>query len=182
MVNTKFQHRTPFILPTKVTLKLAELHHLLTIYHWQTSLPLFSTLSNEHIALRYKTQHLRNKHAKMCKHYSHCYFSGFYFCPPLSTPSSQAYTSWGGSNNFPFSVYLGERTVKYSSQDPPSQKKVSLALCKLWDIRSSVHYCTEGDVKKSYSKISSLTRLWEYLEQVSNLVWNSLFAVGNFVR
>ena len=25
-------------------------------------------------------------------------------------------------------------------------------------------------------------QLWEYLERVTNLVWNSLFAVGNLVR
>ena len=59
MVNPKFQHHTPFVLPKKVTLKLASLHGSIYIRHWQRSLPLYPPFSNEHIALQRKTRHLQ---------------------------------------------------------------------------------------------------------------------------
>ena len=149
MVNTKFQHHTPFVLPTKVTLKLAELHCLLNFYQWKISLPLFPPLANDHITLRHKTQYLRNPYAKTSTHYLHSYSSRFSFPPSLSTPSSKTYLSWDSLDTTPLLLYLGAWTVKYSPQDPPPQKKVSLVWCQLCDILSSVHYCTEGDVQIS---------------------------------
>ena len=158
MVNPTFQHHAPFVIPTNITLKLAALCRLLHICHWQRSLPILPNFSNKHIVLRHKTQHLRYSHAKTCTHYLHCYLSVFYFHPPLSTPSSQYYVSWDGSDNYPISVYLGKWTVKYSLKDSPPQNKVSLSWCKLCGICSSLHYCTEGDVQSSNSKILLLTR------------------------
>ena len=79
VVNPKIQHHRPFVLPPKVSRKLTELHLLIHLCHWQRSLPLFPPFSNTHIALRHKTQHLRNLHVKMCKHCSHHYFSVIIF-------------------------------------------------------------------------------------------------------
>ena len=116
IVNTKYQHQTPFVIPTKVTVKLAALHRLLLLHHWKRSFPHFFPLSNEHIALRSKTLHLRNPHAKTCTHYLHRYFYPDCFCPSVLTPISQAYAPWYGSDNYPLSVYLGGWTVKYNLQ------------------------------------------------------------------
>ena len=35
MVNPMFQHHTPFVQPTEVTLKLASLYHIIFIHHWK---------------------------------------------------------------------------------------------------------------------------------------------------
>ena len=123
MVYPKFHHNTPFVLPTKVTLKLAALHCILHFHHWQRILPILPPLSNEHIILRHKTQHLINMHDKTCKHYLHRYFYGFSFHPPLSTPSSQAYASWDCLDTSLLLVYLGEWTAKYNFAGPIFKKK-----------------------------------------------------------
>ena len=52
---------------------------LLPLPFWKRSLPLFPPLSNYNIALRCKTQHIQNQHAKIFTYYSHCYFSEIIF-------------------------------------------------------------------------------------------------------
>ena len=123
MVNPKFQHHTPFVLPAKVTMNLATLHCIIHIHQRQRSITLYPNFSNDHIAMRHKTQHLRNPHETPCTHSLHRYFSGFYFHPPLSATSFQAYASWEGLDTPPLSIYLGEWTVKYSLKHPPSPKQ-----------------------------------------------------------
>ena len=80
------------------------------------------------------------------------------FRPLWSISSSQAYASSDGLYTYPLSVYLCKRTTKYSSQDPPPQNKVIFSWCQLCDVRSSVHYCTYGDVQSLNNKILSLPR------------------------
>ena len=41
MVTSKFQHHPLFVIPTKVTLNLEAIHHLLTLPHWQRIITLF---------------------------------------------------------------------------------------------------------------------------------------------
>ena len=64
IVNTKFQHHTPFVIPTKLTLKLSVIHSLIPLCNWQRSLPIFPPFSNKHNALQRITRHLRNLYAK----------------------------------------------------------------------------------------------------------------------
>ena len=85
MVNPIFEHHTPFVLPTKVTLKLAELHIISNLQCCQKILPILPPLSNENIALWCKTQHLQNTHAKTCTHYLHHYFYGFFSFSAINT-------------------------------------------------------------------------------------------------
>ena len=140
MVNPKFQHHTPFVIPTKVTLELAERHCLIYLHHLQISLPLLPPLSNEHIALRRKLNTFKILMQKRVHITYTAIYPDFFVHPPLSTPSSQAYASWCGSDTSPFSVYLGEKNVKYSSQDPPSPQNIhvfgSITLTKLEDDNS----------------------------------------------
>ena len=114
MVDPKFQHRTPFALPTKLTLKLAVLHCLLTLHHLQIILPLSPPLLNEYMSLQHITWHLWNLHTKTCTHYLCRYFSRFYFTSLLSTQSYKYYVSWYGSDNSPLLVDFGKWAVKYS--------------------------------------------------------------------
>ena len=159
MVNPKFQHHAPFLLTTKVTLKLAALCRLHHLHHWQRSIHLLPPLSNEHITLRRKTQHLWNPHDKMWTYYFYHYFSRSYFHPPISTKLSQAYASWDGSNTPPLLVYLGEWIVKYSFVITPLPKIIVFGIKRhLCDICSLVHYCTEGNVQRLSSKILLLPR------------------------
>ena len=65
MVNPNFQHHRPFVLTTEVTMKLTALHLLIPFHSWQRSLPILTSLSNAHIALQHKTQHVQNLHANI---------------------------------------------------------------------------------------------------------------------
>ena len=98
----KSKNLTPHTLcfTKKLTQKLASLHHILPLYHWQRSLPLLPPFSNEHITLWRKTRHLWYQYMKMFTHYLHHYFSEYSFRPPLSTPSSRSYMSWYGLDTF----------------------------------------------------------------------------------
>ena len=75
----------------------------------------------------------------------------------LSTPSSLYYEATESLDNSPFYVYLVELRLKYGSQDPPFQNKVTFSWCQLCDVNSSVHYCTEGYVQIPNKEILSLT-------------------------
>ena len=91
MINPKIQHHQPFVLPPKVLGELIEFNILITIPHWKISLHLFPPLSNSHIALQHKTQHLLKMYTKTCKHYLYHYLSELSFRYLLSTPISQYY-------------------------------------------------------------------------------------------
>ena len=145
MVNTTFQHHPPFVLPINLTLKLAALHRLLLLHHWQRSLPLFPTLSNECIALRHKTQHLWNIHTR-CLNITYTVIS----------PNSL------------FGLRYQHQVIELGRPQTVRillpywftwvNKKVSLAWCHIWDVRSSVQYCTEVDLQSSNKKVLLLTR------------------------
>ena len=132
MVNSIFQHRTPFVLPTNVTLKLASINNLFPLRHWQRSLTLFPHLSNEHIALRRKNQHLRNQYSKMCTHYLHQYFSESYFSLRYQHQVINLIRLGIFFYTYPLLVYLGELTIKYSLQDPLPRKSEFGMVSNFW--------------------------------------------------
>ena len=74
-INPKAHHYQPFVLPPKVSEKLAAIYLLIHITHWKISLPLLLSLKNARITLRHKAQQLKNMYAKACKQYLHHYFS-----------------------------------------------------------------------------------------------------------
>ena len=119
-------------------------------------LTLFPPFPNENIALRHKTQLLLKLACEHCTHFLNRYLSWSPFRPLLLTPSSQSCASWGGLDNYSLSFDLGEWTVEYISQDPPSQNKVTFSWCQICDIRSSLHSCTEVYLQSSNNKILSL--------------------------
>ena len=153
MVNPKSQYHRPIVIPKKVTLKLKALHHLIHLTERKISLHLLPPLSNAHIDFRSKNQHLQNLHAKACKHYLHHYLWESYFRPMISTPIYWSYDTSDGSDTSPLSAYLGEWTVKYSPKDPPFRNTVNFSWCKISDVNSLVHYCTEGYVQSPNKKI-----------------------------
>ena len=158
MVNPKIQQHRPFLLPPKVSGKLTTCNLIPLFNHWQISLPLLPMLPNAHIALRHRTQHLRNLHSKNCKHYFHHYLFKSSFQTPRSTPSYWSYETLNRSDIYKLSVYLGECTLNYSSKYLPSQNKVTFSWCQLCDVNSAVHCFNEGDVKIPNKKILLLTR------------------------
>ena len=111
MVNQKIQHHWSFVILIKVTLKLAVPYIFIPHIHWQRSIAILPTLSNAHIGLRCKTRHLRNMHAKRCKHCLHHYFYKPSFQPMLSTPSSWYCETADSPDTYSLSIYLGEWTV-----------------------------------------------------------------------
>ena len=138
MVNIKFQHHTPFLLPTKVTLKPVELHPNIYLRPLQRSLPLISHLSNEQIMLQRNTQHLQNQHAKMCTHYLHQALGIMH----LGTDCILLLYQFTWENE----------PQNTASQDPPSQSKVIFRGVNF--VMSHLQYiiCTEGGVQISNNK------------------------------
>ena len=137
---SEIQHHQTCVRPTNVNLKLTTLHIMIPLPHCKKITSLLVLLSNSHIDLRCKT------------HYLHHCLSVSSFQPLLSTPSSWDYETLDGSDTYLWLVYLGEWTIKYSSQDPPSQNKVTFPLCQLCNVKLWVHYYTEGGVQISNNK------------------------------
>ena len=185
MANPKFQHHPPFVLPTKVTLKLAELHRLLPIPLWKRSIRLFPPLSNEHITLQRKTQYLQNQHVKMCTRYLHRYLSKIAVsssaintkCSSLCVPEWFGYLSLIG--------LVGWTNCEIQLTRPPFPKQsnsfmVSTLWCQLFSTLlywgRHTNFKKENIIVDTVSmNICPLCHTYFYINQHTELKWKNMF-------